>query len=85
MHCKSKHILARLTAINWIKEFVLLGKEQLIPHYGELLEAILSGTGHQEEEIRTTTGKFQKIEKNEKCSCNCVCALLLELLIIRIL
>lgn len=44
MHCKSKHILARLTAINWIKEFVLLGKEQLIPHYGELLEAILHET-----------------------------------------
>ena len=55
MHCKSKNILARITAILWIKEFVLLGKEQLVPHYGELLEAILAGTGHQEEEIRTTT------------------------------
>ena len=63
MHCKSQNILARITAILWLKEFMLLGKEQLIPHYGELLEAILAGTGfyHKEDpdgEIRKMFSLF---------------------------
>lgn len=55
--CKSKHILARMTAVQWIREFVLIGKEQLVPFFGELLEAVLACVSDREEEIRNSTSQ----------------------------
>ncbi|XP_051144677.1 protein VAC14 homolog [Andrographis paniculata] len=42
----------RLTAITWINEFVKLGGEQLVPHYADILSAILPCISDKEEKIR---------------------------------
>ena len=53
--CKSKHILARMTAVQWIRDFVAIGEEKLVPFFGELLEALLACVSDREEEIRNST------------------------------
>ncbi|KAK4423388.1 protein VAC14 [Sesamum alatum] len=42
----------RLTAITWINEFVKLGGDQLVPHYADILGAILPCISDKEEKIR---------------------------------
>ncbi|KAL3635940.1 PtdIns(3,5)P(2) sythesis regulation factor [Castilleja foliolosa] len=42
----------RLTAITWINEFVKLGGDQLVPHYSDILGAILPCISDKEEKIR---------------------------------
>ncbi|KAJ8498480.1 hypothetical protein OPV22_009032 [Ensete ventricosum] len=42
----------RLTSITWINEFVRLGGEQLVPHYADILGAILPCISDKEEKIR---------------------------------
>ncbi|CAM8876477.1 unnamed protein product [Rhodiola kirilowii] len=42
----------RLTAITWINEFVKLGGDQLVPHYAQILGAILPCISDKEEKIR---------------------------------
>ncbi|KAL7110777.1 hypothetical protein ACP275_05G047700 [Erythranthe tilingii] len=42
----------RLTAITWINEFVKLGGDQLVPHYADILVAILPCISDKEEKIR---------------------------------
>ncbi|KAG6405522.1 hypothetical protein SASPL_133112 [Salvia splendens] len=42
----------RLTAITWITEFVKLGGDQLVPHYADILGAILPCISDKEDKIR---------------------------------
>ncbi|KAI0492962.1 hypothetical protein KFK09_027238 [Dendrobium nobile] len=42
----------RLTSITWINEFVKLGGDQLVPHYADILGAILPCISDEEEKIR---------------------------------
>ncbi|XP_010271349.1 PREDICTED: protein VAC14 homolog [Nelumbo nucifera] len=42
----------RLTAVTWINEFVKLGGDQLVPHYANILGAILPCISDKEERIR---------------------------------
>ncbi|PIN04964.1 hypothetical protein CDL12_22502 [Handroanthus impetiginosus] len=42
----------RQTAITWINEFVRLGGDQLVPHYADILGAILPCIADKEEKIR---------------------------------
>lgn len=42
----------KLTAITWINEFVKLGGDQLVPHYADILGAILPCISDREEKIR---------------------------------
>ncbi|KAL6543856.1 PtdIns(3,5)P(2) sythesis regulation factor [Orobanche gracilis] len=45
----------RLTAITWINEFVKLSGDQLVPHYANILGAILPCISDKEEKIRVVT------------------------------
>jgi vacuole morphology and inheritance protein 14 len=45
-HCGSKDEFTMKTAINWIKDFVELGRERLLEQYAEILAAILPCTAH---------------------------------------
>lgn len=42
----------RLTSLTWINEFVKLGGDQLVPHYADILGAILPCISDKEEKIR---------------------------------
>jgi len=50
--CNSKERFNRLTAINWIQEFISLGKEKLMRLYSELLGAIMHCISDEDPEIR---------------------------------
>eukprot|EP00002_Diphylleia_rotans_P025121 TRINITY_DN4973_c0_g1_i1.p1 TRINITY_DN4973_c0_g1~~TRINITY_DN4973_c0_g1_i1.p1 ORF type:complete len:651 (+),score=111.84 TRINITY_DN4973_c0_g1_i1:58-2010(+) len=52
VHCLSKDDFTRLTAINWCREFIILGKESLLEDAAEILNAILSSLSHESEEMR---------------------------------
>ncbi|KAK9810224.1 hypothetical protein WJX72_006988 [[Myrmecia] bisecta] len=41
----------RLTAIRWLKEFVVVAKEQLLPHYAAILGAVLPCISHPNHDI----------------------------------
>lgn len=41
----------RLTAIRWLKEFVVIAKEALLPHYPEILGAVLPCMSNPNEDI----------------------------------
>ncbi|XP_078161333.1 ARM repeat superfamily protein [Carex rostrata] len=50
--CGSTDEFTRLTAVIWVNEFVKLGGEQLVPHYADVLGAILPCISDKEEKIR---------------------------------
>ncbi|KAJ0412152.1 hypothetical protein ATCC90586_005765 [Pythium insidiosum] len=50
--CNSKERFNRLTAITWVHEFVMLGKERLVAFYAQLLAAIMHCISDAEHEIR---------------------------------
>ena len=45
-HAGSKDEFTMKTAIDWIKEFVVLGRERLLTQYADILAAILPCTAH---------------------------------------
>ncbi|KAN0024290.1 hypothetical protein ACTFIV_008692 [Dictyostelium citrinum] len=46
-HCISSDDFTRLSALTWINEFILVGKEKLLPYCPLLLNGILSSLSHQ--------------------------------------
>jgi vacuole morphology and inheritance protein 14 len=50
--CNSKERFNRLTAINWVQEFINLGGDQLLLFYSELLGAIMYCISDSDGEIR---------------------------------
>lgn len=50
--CNSKERFNRLTAINWVQEFINLGGDQLLLFYSELLGAIMFCISDADAEIR---------------------------------
>eukprot|EP00743_Colponemidia_sp_Colp-15_P004953 GILK01005338.1.p1 GENE.GILK01005338.1~~GILK01005338.1.p1 ORF type:complete len:691 (-),score=126.29 GILK01005338.1:140-2212(-) len=50
--CTSKDKFCRLTALNWLHEFIVLGGNKLVAFYNSILGAILPCIADQEEEIR---------------------------------
>ncbi len=55
--CKSRHILNRLTAVQWIHEFIALGKGELVPFYPVLVEGMLHCISDAAAEIKENAAK----------------------------
>lgn len=57
VHCNSKDEFTRLTALQWINEFILIGKEEMLPLSPQLLSSILPCLSHEVTEIRAAATK----------------------------
>ena len=55
--CKSRHNFNRVTAVQWIYEFIALGKEELVPFYPVLVEGMLHCISDAVAEIKENAAK----------------------------
>lgn len=56
-HCMSKDEFTRLTALNWVSEFINIGKDILLPFSDKLLGAILPCLSHEVQDIKEAAKK----------------------------
>ncbi|KAL3696617.1 hypothetical protein R1sor_010693 [Riccia sorocarpa] len=56
----------RLTALEWVNEFVNLGGQQLVPYYSSILEVVLPCISHKDESIRVVAKETSEKLKNVK-------------------
>ena len=57
--CNSKERFNRLTAINWVQEFINLGGDRLLLFYSEILGAIMHCISDADQEIRVVSDNYK--------------------------
>lgn len=67
-HCKSKDEFTLLTAVHWLNEFILFGKEKTLPYVANILGVVLLQVSHKYPQISSTaeraSNNLAKIVKN---------------------
>jgi vacuole morphology and inheritance protein 14 len=58
--CNSKERFNRLTAINWVQEFINLGGDRLLLFYSEILGAIMHCISDADQEIRVVSDNYKR-------------------------
>eukprot|EP01114_Cavostelium_apophysatum_P017154 TRINITY_DN5029_c0_g1_i1.p1 TRINITY_DN5029_c0_g1~~TRINITY_DN5029_c0_g1_i1.p1 ORF type:complete len:719 (-),score=131.55 TRINITY_DN5029_c0_g1_i1:14-2170(-) len=56
-HCASKDEFTRVTSLEWINEFIAIGKEELLPFSAQFLGAILPCLSHEVQDIKEAASK----------------------------